>query len=248
MRARPVFVAGGVLLGAAAVAAWWTARAVDRRLSEELTRRGTALGVTVREVRFSWLRPLRLEGVTVDRGDGPRVTIDSVGVDWRLGGARDVRAHVRHVSLEGVHLARGPVVVDWPLAELDVLSCPDIPGEVTDGAAQEARAEVEAEHERGLRHGFEVDGAVARALRRRAGLADEPGIEERLQRQRDGRLRDSGTPGDLRPRDGRAEAYRLEDSALVESPEKWRNGAIGHLVSDSNAQPRRCTVDSLGKA
>ena len=122
MRARPIFVAGGVLLGAATVAAWWTTRAVDRRLSEELTRRGAALGVTVREVRFSWLRPLRLDGVTVDRGDGPRVTIDSVGVDWRLGGARDVRAHVRHVSLEGVHLARGPVVVDWPLAELDVLS------------------------------------------------------------------------------------------------------------------------------
>src|SRR6185503_17234106 len=73
-------------------------------------------------VRFSWLRPLRLEGVTVDRGDGTRVTIDSVAVDWRMGGARDVRAHVRHVSLEGVHLARGPVVVDWPKAELDVVS------------------------------------------------------------------------------------------------------------------------------
>ena len=144
--------------------------------------------------------------------------------------------------------SRGQRFVHVGRAELDVLSCPDLPGEVADGAAQEARAEVEAEHERGLRHGFEVDGAVARALRRRAGLADEPGIEERLQRQRDGRLRDSGTPRDLRPRDGRAEAYRLEDGALVESPEKRRNGAIGHLVNDSNAQPRRCTVDSLGKA
>ena len=122
------------------------------------------------------------------------------------------------------------------------------PGEVADGAAQEARAEVEAEHERGLRHGFEVDRAVARALRRRAGLAHEPGIEERLQRQRHGRLRDFGTPRDLRPRDGRAEAYRLEDGALVEPPEKRRNGAIGHLVNDSNAQPRRCTVDSQRKA
>jgi len=122
MRARPVLVAGGVLLGAAALGAWWSARAVDRRLSDELIRRGTALGITVREVRFSWLRPLRLEGVTVDRGDGTRVTIDSMAVDWRMGGARDVRAHVRHVSLEGVHLARGPVVVDWPRAELDVVS------------------------------------------------------------------------------------------------------------------------------
>ena len=115
-------------------------------------------------------------------------------------------------------------------------------------APREAGAEVEPEHERGLRHGFEVDRAVARALRRRTRLADEPGDEKRLQRQRDGRLRDSGTPGDLRPRDGRAEAYRLEDGALVEPPEERRNGAIGHLVSDSNAQPPRCSVDSREKA
>jgi penicillin-binding protein 1A len=122
VRARPFLVAGDVLLGAAALAAWWTARAVDRRLSEEVARRGAPLGLTVREVRFSWLRPLRLEGVTVDQGPGQTVTIDRVGVDWRVGGARDVRAHVRHVSLEGVHLARGPFEVEWPRAELDIVS------------------------------------------------------------------------------------------------------------------------------
>ena len=115
-------MAGGVLLGAAAVGAWVAARAIDRRLAQEVAQRAAPLGVAVREVRFSWVGPLRLEGVTVDRGDGPRLTIDGVGVDWRLGGARDVRAHVRHLSLEGVHFARGPLVVDWPAAELDVVS------------------------------------------------------------------------------------------------------------------------------
>ena len=98
-------MAGGVLLGAAAVGAWVAGRAVDRRLAQEVAQRAAPLGVAVRAVRFSWVGPLRLEGVTVDRGDGLGLVIDSVGVDWRMGGARDVRAHVRHVSLEGVHLA-----------------------------------------------------------------------------------------------------------------------------------------------
>ena len=69
-------------------------------------------------------------------------------------------------------------------AQLQVLARPYLARQVADGPAQKARAEVEAEHERGLGHGFEVDRAVARALRRRAGLAHEPGIEERLQRER----------------------------------------------------------------
>jgi hypothetical protein len=122
MRARRILVAGGVLLGAAAVGAWVAARAIDRRLAQEVTQRAAPLGIAVREVRFSWVGPLRLEGVTLDRGDGQRLTIGGVGVGWRLGGARDARAHVRHLSLEGVHFARGPLVVDWPDAELDVLS------------------------------------------------------------------------------------------------------------------------------
>ena len=103
MRTRRILVAGGVLLGAAAVGAWVAARAIDRRLAQEVAQRAAPLGVTVREARFSWVGPFRLEGVTVDRGDGQRLTVDSVGVGWRLGGARDVRAHVRHLSLEGVH-------------------------------------------------------------------------------------------------------------------------------------------------
>src|SRR5215208_6152096 len=194
--------------------------------------------------------------------EGPPLEALDVGGEPELAGARlhDSRdaddGPVNEVAVEPARLhervaergSRGERFVHVGRAELDVLSCPHIPNEVADGAAQEARAEVEAEHERGLRHRFEVDSAVTRAMRRRAGLADEPSLEERLQRQRDRRLGDSGTPGDLRPRDGRAEAYRLEDGALVESPKKRRNGAIGHLVRDSNAQPPRCTVDRLDKA
>ena len=57
-------------------------------------------------------------------------------------------------------------------------------------AAQEARADVDAEDERGLVDRLEEDRSVAgpgRVVRR---LADEPGVQQRLQRERDGRLRD----------------------------------------------------------
>jgi hypothetical protein len=47
-------------------------------------------------------------------------------------------------------------------------------------------------------------------------LADQSGIQQRLQRERDGRLGDAHPPQDLGSRDRRAGADRLEDGALVE--------------------------------
>ena len=119
---RRIFLAGALVLGAAGLGAWVSARSVQRRVAQEVALRGAALGVTVREVRFSWMRPLRLSGLTMDRGDGQRLTIEGLAVGWRLRGGQDARAHVRHVSLQGVRIERGPLVVEWPEAELDVLS------------------------------------------------------------------------------------------------------------------------------
>ena len=78
--------------------------------------------------------------------------------------------------------------------ELDVLARADPPAEIADGAAEEARPEVEAEHERGLGHRLEVGRAVAGAARRLGALADEPGLEERAQRERDRRLGNPRVP------------------------------------------------------
>jgi penicillin-binding protein 1A len=119
---RRIFLAGALVLGAAGLGAWVSARSVQRRVAQQVELRGAALGVTVREVRFSWMRPLRLSGLTMDRGDGQRLTIEGLAVAWRLRGGQDARAHVRHVSLQGVRIERGPLVVEWPEAELDVLS------------------------------------------------------------------------------------------------------------------------------
>jgi hypothetical protein len=119
---RRIFLAGALVLGAAGLGAWLSARSVQRRVAREVELRGAALGVTVREVGFSWVRPLRLSGLTMDRGDGQRLTIEGLAVGWRLRGGPDARAHVRHLSLQGVRIERGPLVVEWPEAELDVLS------------------------------------------------------------------------------------------------------------------------------
>ena len=55
--------------------------------------------------------------------------------------------------------------------QLDVLACANLAGEIAGGPAQEVRAEVEAEHERRVGGGLEVDGAVggAAGIGRRAG-------------------------------------------------------------------------------
>jgi hypothetical protein len=91
----------------------------------------------------------------------------------------------------------------------------DFAGQVADRASDEARAEIEPEHDRGLRDGLEVDRAVARAVGSLRCLADEFGLKKRLEGERDRRFRDPRTPGDLGPRDRGPGADRVEHRALV---------------------------------
>ena len=112
---------------------------------------------------------------------------------------------------------------------LDVLARPDVPAQVADRAAQEARAEVEPEHERGLVHRLEERRAVLRAVGVVVGLAHQPGLEQRLERHRHRRLGDPDAARDLRARDRRAGADRVEHRALVEVAQQ-RRGAPGGLV------------------
>ena len=68
------------------------------------------------------------------------------------------------------------------LGQLDVLACPDLTAHVADRTADEVHAQVEAEHERRLRHRFEERRAVARAVAGRLRLADETCVEQGLER------------------------------------------------------------------
>ena len=107
--------------------------------------------------------------------------------------------------------------------DLDVLARAHVAAQVADRAAQEPGAEVEAEHERRLRDRLEEDGAVARAVRLARRLADEPGLEQRLQRERHGRLRDAGPARDLGARDRRPDRIA---SSTVRSFRSLSSGGI----------------------
>ena len=112
--------------------------------------------------------------------------------------------------------------------QLDVLPRADDAVQIAERAAHEAGAEVEAQHERRLRHRLEVNRAVAGSVGATLGLAHEPAIDERLQRQGDGRLRDPRPPRDLRARDRRAGADRLEHLSLVDLLQQPGNGSCLH--------------------
>jgi transglycosylase-like protein len=123
MRMRRTLAAVGlVFAGGAALAAWWSARTVEARVAEVLRRQGTPAGLTIGAVGFSWAGPVRLSTVVLAPASGERLTIQEVRVGWGLAGGRDERAHVRRLSLHGVRLERGALVVEWPAADLDVLS------------------------------------------------------------------------------------------------------------------------------
>ena len=119
--------------------------------------------------------------------------------------------------------------------ELDVMARADRPAEVADRTAQKPRAEIEAEDERRLRNRLEVDGAVARPARSIGALSHEPGLHQRAERERDGRLRDPRAPRDLCARNGSQVAHELEHGLFVEALEerrrgRSRSGRFGHLV------------------
>lgn len=108
-----------VLVGLAAIAgagAWRGERAVEARAGTALRRAGFSAG----EVRFSWLRPLRLHHVSRTMPGGSRLTVETIGVRWGLFGDGDPRSHITGLRLRGVRVARGPLSMEWPAADFDV--------------------------------------------------------------------------------------------------------------------------------
>ena len=150
---------------------------------------------------------------------------DDRAVDALAGEARGLHQRGGQVGHAVQHLAR---LRAW---QLDVLACTDAAGEVADGAAQEAGAEVEAEHQRGLGHRLEEHGAVGRPVAGGIRLAHEPGVEQRRQRRGRRRLRDPRAAADLGARDRCARADRVEHGTLVQM---LQEGLSRHLRRNSN--------------
>ena len=120
------------------------------------------------------------------------------------------------------------------LGELDVLPGTNAAAEVADRPAQEAGAEVEAEHERSLGDGLEVHGAVGTGPRALRKPHARPVLDKRLERQRHRGLRDPRTARDLGPRDWRSGPDRLEHRALVQVLEKGRMARVCSLTMVNN--------------
>ena len=112
-------------------------------------------------------------------------------------------------------------------AKLHVLTRAYLAGEVAHRTPQKARPEIEPEHVRGLRDRLEENRAVAGAARSAGRLTHEPRIDQGLQRERDGGLRDAGPARDLGPGDRGACTDGLQHGALVEVLEQRRRGSGG---------------------
>ena len=121
-RRRILLFATLSLLAGVLVTAVLTASRIEARLRRQI--QGLASrGVSVREVRFSWLGPLRLEGVALRSPTLPiELSIDAVRARWGLWGGRDVRSHLRGLDLRGLRLARGSLIVERPETKVDVVA------------------------------------------------------------------------------------------------------------------------------
>ena len=121
-----------------------------------------------------------------------------------LGGV-DHAGHAEHDSVDAVGRQRGTCdqrllecgdrvqcAVRIRAAQLEVLPRAHFAAQIADSPSQEARAQVEADHEGGLGYRLEEQSSVAGAARAAAGLAHETRVHQGLERERDGRLRDPG--------------------------------------------------------
>lgn len=113
---------GVALLVVTAVAAPPTAAHLARHVERRVIRTLERAGITAEEVRFHWVGPLRVRHVSAAGPGGARLTADAVDVHWRLLGGRDMRSHVRGVSLRGAVVERSPLTVLWPEATFEILS------------------------------------------------------------------------------------------------------------------------------
>ncbi|PYQ51999.1 MAG: hypothetical protein DMF78_12145 [Acidobacteria bacterium] len=95
-------------------------RALEQRAAVVLQQKAAAHGISIGATRVSWLGPALVRDLALTTRTGARVTVEEARVSWGLGGGREPRAHVRHVALRGVRAQRGPLVIEWPSADLDV--------------------------------------------------------------------------------------------------------------------------------
>jgi transglycosylase-like protein len=115
-------IAAGLALAGAAAAGYVAARSGAQRVTREVERAAVAAGTSVQRAHFSWLGPLRLEGVTLHPDAQTLVTADAIEVEWRFLGGAEPRAHVAGLAGRGVRVQRGPLAIDLPAVAFAVVA------------------------------------------------------------------------------------------------------------------------------
>jgi hypothetical protein len=108
---RASLAGGAVLCAAAAIASAVLPSLIEDRIRERLVREAAQRGVflQIARVRFRWVAPIRLEGVTFRR-DALEGRAGAVAVAWRP--ARHLLEWPREVSLEGLTFREGDLALD----------------------------------------------------------------------------------------------------------------------------------------
>ena len=117
-QARGRRVVAVALLAAGGLGAWRAGRRIEARAASALAR----TGVSAHRIRFSWFGPMRFERLERALPAGGRLAIDTLEVDWSVLGGLEARSHVSGLVLQGLHVARGPLSLEWPEAAFDVTS------------------------------------------------------------------------------------------------------------------------------
>ena len=120
MRVRRIPAVFAVISTVLAGAAILTGRAVERRITRLLVEQ--APDVAVRDTRFSWFRPLRLEGISWNLPSGGQLQAQAADVSWSFAGGRDARRHLRGVTLHGLRVKRGDLAVEASRVPLEIVA------------------------------------------------------------------------------------------------------------------------------
>ena len=168
-------------------------------------------------------------GVGPSASTTPGTPTTALPIRSREGSAASISASVTEAIAASAESGSGPASSTSWRTRSDA-------GEVAHCAAGEPGAEIEPEHERGIGDRLEEDGAEARAGGIVLGLAHEARRHERLQRERDGGLRDPDATRDLGARDRRVGAQGLEHGALVQVLEERRRGAGSGIMRSSGEE------------
>ena len=110
-----------------------------------------------------------------------------------------------------------------------------VAGDVGQGGPDPPAADVDAHHPAGRRVELVEDGAGPGPAAGPADLPDQPGVQQRAEAERDGRLGEAAVPRHLGPGDRAGALDPLEDGAGVDRPQQARRAHRGRPLGQGSS-------------